>query len=72
MTFHLIVTCVAQKKATDSHSILDSKIKSGSLQEVFSQWDSTLNNSSLKKQKAIELYAGGLWGVFLDSQGQRM
>ena len=69
MTFHLIVTCVAQKKATDSHSILDSNIKSGSLEEVFEQWANTLQDSSLKKIKAIDLYSGGLWGVFLDSWG---
>jgi hypothetical protein len=35
MSFHLIITCVAQKKVKQSQSILDPDIKSGSLEDVF-------------------------------------
>jgi len=69
MAFHLIVTCVAQKKAKQSHSILDPKISVGSLKDVFHQWRSVIDQSELKKTKAIDLYTGGLWGVFLDAWG---
>jgi hypothetical protein len=35
----------------------------------FNQWQSVLQDSTLKKTKAKDLYTGGLWGVFLDSWG---
>ena len=69
MAFHLIVTCVAQKKAKQSHSILDTTIGVGPLKDVFHQWSSVIEQSELKKRKAIDLYSGGLWGVFLDAWG---
>lgn len=69
MAFHFIITCVSQKKAKISHSILDPHIQTGDLERVFSQWEETLNRSRLKPQKAISLYNGALWGSFLDSWG---
>lgn len=69
MAFHLIVTCVAQKTVRKSVSILDSSIDSGSLEEVFAQWQSKLNSTDLQKKSAIDLYNSGLWGTYLDSWG---
>lgn len=69
MAFHFIVTCVSQKKTKESHSILDPQISSGSLDEVFAQWQALLKQSKIKKKKAIQLYNGGLWGALLDAWG---
>jgi len=69
MAFHLIITCVSQKRARKVHSILDSNINTGSLDYVFSQWRETLLKSKFKKKKAIELYKGSLWNSFLDAWG---
>ena len=69
MVFHLIVTCVAQKKVKKTVSILDDSIAPGSLEEVFSQWQSVLKNSLLKRKRADELYNSGLWKTYCDSWG---
>lgn len=69
MAFHLIVTCVSQKKAKRSHSILDYDIELGSLPSVCVQWKLKLANSSLKKVKAVNLYTGSLWAALMDSWG---
>ena len=53
MTFHFIVTCVSQKNAKESHSVLDPHIQKGDLESVFGQWEDTLRQSSHKPQKAI-------------------
>ena len=69
MAFHLIVTCVSQKKSKKSHSILDQDIQQGPLRDVFQQWKSKIDNSALRKVKAIDLYSGSLWMALMDSWG---
>lgn len=69
MAFHYIITCVSQKRARKSHSILDPEIRNGTLDAVFKQWNNLLLNSSLRKRKAIALYKGQLWDAFLDGWG---
>jgi queuine/archaeosine tRNA-ribosyltransferase len=69
MTFHLIVTCVSQKKVKKTHSIIDSSIKPGTILDVFDQWNETLKNSKLKSRKAIDLYKGSLWDSYKDAWG---
>ena len=60
MTLNLIITCVSQKRSKKEHSILDPDIKTGSIENVFDQWQSVLSNSALKPMKALELYKGNL------------
>ena len=67
MTFHLIVTCVAQKNCKEKHSILDSEIKKDAIENVFEQWKQLISNSRLNKEKAIDLYKGNLWNSYLDA-----
>ena len=67
MSFHLIVTCVSQKRAKRVHSILDTHIKPGTPKHVFDQWSKTLTSSTLHAKKAKDLYKGQLWNAFLKS-----
>ena len=67
MSFHLIVTCVSQKRAKRVHSILDTHIKPGTPKQVFDQWSKTLTGSTLQTKKAKDLYKGQLWNAFLKS-----
>lgn len=67
MSFHLIVTCVSQKRAKRVHSILDTHIEPGTPKQVFDQWSKTLTGSTLQTKKAKDLYKGQLWNAFLKS-----
>ena len=58
MVFNLIVTCVSQKKAKKKLSILDPKIESGPVDEVFCQWHTLLSESNIKPKNAKDLYIG--------------
>jgi len=69
MAFHLVITCVSQKRAKKVHSILDPVIEAGTLEYVFNQWKNILLSSQLKPRKAIDLYKGPLWNSFLDVWG---
>jgi queuine/archaeosine tRNA-ribosyltransferase len=67
MSFHLIVTCVSQKRAKRAHSILDTHIEPGTPKQVFDQWSKTLTGSTLQTKKAKDLYKGQLWNAFSKS-----
>jgi hypothetical protein len=69
MTLNLIITCVSQKRSKKEHSILDPDIKTGSIENVFDQWQSVLSKSALKPMKALELYKGNLWNAYRDAWG---
>jgi len=69
MAFHLIITCVSQKNSKKEHSILDPNIITGSIEDVFYQWQSTLTNSKLKPKTALKIYKGNLWNAYLDAWG---
>jgi len=69
MAFHLIITCVSQKKSKKEHSILGPNIIPGSVENVFKQWKVVLSNSTLKPVKAVELYKGNLWNAYRDAWG---
>ncbi|MFX0097444.1 MAG: tRNA-guanine transglycosylase DpdA [Candidatus Hodarchaeota archaeon] len=63
MAFHLITTCVSQKKAKQTESILDPEIVPGSVEHVFTQWHNLLSRSRLPAVRAKDLYRGPLWNA---------
>lgn len=69
MTVHLIVTCVAQKSAKRTVSILSEAISSDEIDDVFHQWMYELGKSNLAPIKAKDLYVGQLWNSYLDIWG---
>lgn len=65
MVFHVIVTCVSQKRVPRVESIADDDIKKSNLSQLYEQWISKLENSNLPKIKAIDLYQGDLWNKYI-------